>query len=180
MAFARLGGNDRVNEHGEGRPDRFGEHRGGRGGQMPARREPHDAYARGIYAVLSGMVADIIQRRFGIFEGHFAVTVGQAVFERDGRDAVLGEPLAHLVSFALHRDETVAAARADDCGLSGRLGRIGRGDVQFGVDGVVDGPFFLRFGSGGLVRVGRRGVVPQFDHFDLCGGGQRGRKGEQG
>ena len=180
VAFVRFGSNDGVDQYGKGRTYRFGKHRGGRSGQMSARRESHDAYARGIDAVLLGVVAEVAQRRFGVFERHLAATVGQAVFERNGRDAVRGQPLAHFVPFALHRDEAIAAARADDDALSGRLVARGGVDEEFGVDGVVDSPFFLCLGTCGAVGVGCRGVVPQFDHFDLSRGGQCGREGEQG
>ena len=179
VAFARLGCDDGVDQYGEGGAYLFGEHRGGRSGQMAARREAHDAHARRIDAVLRGMVADVAQCRFGVFERHLAVSVGQAVFECDDRDSFGREPLAHFVPFARHRDEAVAAARADDDGLSGRLVRRCGIDEEFGVDRVVEVAVFLFLGACILVGVGCRGVVPQFDHLDLGGGGQRRREGDE-
>jgi len=125
------------------------------------------------------MVADVAQCRFGVFERHLAMSVGQAVFECDDRDSFGREPLAHFVPFARHRDEAVAAARADDDGLSGRLVRRCGIDEEFGVDRVVEVAVFLFLGACILVGVGCRGVVPQFDHLDLGGGGQRRREGDE-
>lgn len=90
---------------------------------MSAGREAHDAHACGVDAILAGMVADVAQGCLRVLERHFPMTVGKSVFERHDRDALGREPLADLVSFALHGYQAVAAARADDDGLPVALSR---------------------------------------------------------
>ena len=161
VAFARLGCDDGVDQYGEGGAYLFGEHRGGRSGQMAARREAHDAHARRIDAVLRGMVADVAQCRFGVFERHLAVSVGQAVFECDDRDSFGREPLAHFVPFARHRDDAVAAARADDDGLSGRLVR------RCGIDEELSLIHIFR-GGGSVERGTDREPTVDFDGREVA------------
>ena len=92
---------------------------------------------------------------------------------------MFGQPASDGVAVASDREEAVAAARADDDGLSGRLVRRCGIDEEFGVDRVVEVAVFLFLGACILVGVGCRGVVPQFDHLDLGGGGQRRREGDE-
>ena len=125
------------------------------------------------------MVADVAQCRFGVFERYMAVSVGQAVFEYDGRNAVRSKPLPDLVPFAPDDDQAVTAARADDDGLSSRFRRIGGVNIELGLGDVVKTTLFFGFRCRNPVGVGRRGVVPQFDHLDLGGGGQRRREGDE-
>ena len=167
MALAPHGRDDRVKEDREVRTD-AADRRGHRR-EMASGRESGDADLRAGEAFGARRVAaHDAQGLFGIFQRHFGVVVGHAVFQHRAGDAVRGEPLRHLVAFVVDGQPSVAASGADHDGLPGGFRRVGREDVEFGVGGVGQPVGFgFLFGGVDAVAVGCRGVVPDADRQGL-------------
>ena len=163
VAFALHGRDDRVEEDREGRfetADRRGHRR-----EVSAGREAYDAhFVRRVARGARFESRHDAQGLYGVLQRHFGMVVGHPVFQHGARDAVGGEPFRHFVALVVHGQHAVAAARADDDGLAGGLGLVGREDVESRFGGVPYAVGFLfRFRRRDAVAVGRGRVVPDFE-----------------
>ena len=79
--------------------------------QMTACRESHDAHVLLVDMPLVSMSAHHLHRLLRILQGHLVVAMGHTVFQHDERNALPVEERSPVVTFMLHRQMLVAAAR---------------------------------------------------------------------
>ena len=79
------------------------------------------------------------------------------MFEDEGRDALIGEPLPDVVALVFDREAGVAAAGDDDDGAAGGAGRWGQvdGEGRLVNVGYVGADYFFRLGAAGLTLKAR-------------------------
>ena len=135
---------------------------------MSTRREAH--YADAGDAVCGGILLLHIAHRLGcILKWHFGVVVRHSVHQHRRRNAILGQPLAKVVTLVTDCHQPVAAAGANDDALSRCLLFVRLIDVEHRLGCVrVTHPALVLLATREVVGVWRGGVVPQLDGKVLC------------